>query len=250
MDLKIRVLKPRLTSRLTYIAVFIPALMIAAVLMLVYFRILAVTPPTTEYPVRGIDVSHHNGEINWDSVALQNIKFAYIKASEGNDLQDRRFEQNWKEIRRVGLIPGAFHVFGNCSKGVEQAQNFLMVWIDRRVTLQPAVDVSSGAACARANGKPEDELIAFLDEIERSIGRRPIVYDNRVEIPAIGRPSRNPDTKWARGIILHPNSSHRDNWIFWQYSHRGKVDGIIGPVDLNVFQGSEEEFEEFVNPRH
>ncbi|MBK7932021.1 MAG: hypothetical protein IPK01_00725 [Acidobacteria bacterium] len=115
----------------------------------------------TEYPVRGVDVSHHNGQIDWERVATQNIKFVYIKASEGNDLQDRLFERNWQEVRRVGLIPGAFHVFGNCSTGVEQARNFLLVWRDRGIALPPAVDVASGLPCAGANGNPRNELLVF-----------------------------------------------------------------------------------------
>ncbi len=250
MGIENKPLKARLRRGLAYIAVFSPALISVTFLTLVYFRVLALTPSMREFPVRGIDVSHHNGEIAWDRVALQKIKFAYIKASEGNDLQDRRFEQNWKEVRRVGLIPGAFHVFGNCSKGIEQARNFLMVWGDLEITLPPAVDVSSGAACATANGKPQDELIAFLDEIESATGQRPIVYDSGFEFPGFGGSTRNTNTKWARGIILDPYVFRGDDWIFWQYSHRGKVDGISVPVDLNVFQGNEERFEEFVNKRH
>jgi lysozyme len=110
-------LKARLGKRLTVIAVFSFGSMAAILLILLYFRILASTPSIAEYPVRGIDVSHHNGQIDWDRVAAQGIRFAYIKASEGNDLRDPLFEYNWTEVRRVGLIPGAFHVFGNCSSG-------------------------------------------------------------------------------------------------------------------------------------
>ena len=207
-------LKTLIIDKLAVVAIFSPALMIAVVFILVYFRILAMTPSMTEYPVRGVDVSHHNGHIDWERVAAQNIRFAYIKATEGNDFRDPLFSQNWSDARRVGLIPGAFHVFGNCSQGVEQARNFLLVWIDRRVTVPPAVDVSSGVACASTKRKPQDELIAFLDEIESATGRRPIVYDSGFEFPGFGSSSINTDTKWVRGIILDPHVFHGKDWIF------------------------------------
>jgi len=80
MDIENKPLKARLSHGLAYIAVFSPALISVTFLTLMYFRIRALTPSITEFPVRGIDVSHHNGEIDWDRVALQGIKFAYIKA--------------------------------------------------------------------------------------------------------------------------------------------------------------------------
>ncbi|MBK7391682.1 MAG: lysozyme [Chloracidobacterium sp.] len=229
-------------DRFVAVAIISLLLTIALVFILVYLKILALTPSMTDYPVRGIDVSHHNGEIDWERVAVQNIKFAYIKASEGNDLQDPLFERNWQEVRRVGLIPGAFHVFGNCSTGVEQARNFLLVWRDRGIALPPAVDVSSGLPCAGATGNPRNELLVFLNEIERTTGRRPIVYDNRTYIPGFSNNSGHQDIKWARGIIWHPHVFYGDEWVFWQYSRRGEIDGISFPVDLNVFQGSDERF--------
>lgn len=241
-----RQLKARLIVKSTYVAVLLVVGVAAIVLILVYFRILASTPPITEFPVRGIDVSHHNGQIDWDRVATQRIRFAYIKASEGNDLQDRLFERNWQDVRRVGIIPGAFHVFGNCSAGVDQARNFLLAWRDRPVALPPAVDVSSGVPCAGTNGNHRNELLIFLDEIERSTGRRPIVYDNRIYISGFGNDLGNPDIKWARGILWHPHVFYGDDWVFWQYSRRGRIDGINFPVDLNVFNGNELRFEEFI----
>lgn len=241
-----RRLRTWLIDRFVAVAIISLLLTIALVFILVYLKILALTPSMTDYPVRGIDVSHHNGEIDWERVTAQNIKFAYIKASEGNDLQDRLFEKNWQGVRRVGLIPGAFHVFGNCSRGVDQARNFLSIWRDREVALPPAVDVSSGAPCASSNGNPRNELLIFLDEIERSTGRRPIVYDNRIYIPGFNNNSGNPDIKWARGIFWHPQVFYGDDWFFWQYSRRGRIDGISFPVDLNVFQGSEERFKKIL----
>lgn len=242
-----RGLKNRIIDTSAAVAIFSPALMIAVVFIVIYFRILAVTPSMTEYPVRGIDVSHHNGEIDWDKVALQKIKFVYIKASEGNDLQDRRFQQNWNEVRRVGLIPGAFHVFGNCSSGTEQAQNFLSVWHDRMITLPPAVDVSSGPRCKTLKGNQKDELRLFLYEIQSATGRSPIIYDSQTQFAGTESSSGETEPRWVRGIVLDPRVFYGNDWIFWQYSHLGRIDGIGGSVDLNVFQDSEERFAEFLN---
>src|SRR5437016_13909496 len=81
-------------------------------------------PSLSRYPVRGIDVSHHQGPIDWDAVASDGVTFAYIKASEGGDYQDRRFKENWLGARHAGVLAGAYHFFTFCKDGAAQAENF------------------------------------------------------------------------------------------------------------------------------
>ncbi|AQT43495.1 lysozyme [Bartonella apihabitans] len=64
------------------------------------------------YPVRGIDVSHHQGEIDWHKIKSQNISFAYIKATEGGDFKDPQFKKNWDHALEAGLRVGAYHFSG------------------------------------------------------------------------------------------------------------------------------------------
>jgi hypothetical protein len=75
--------------------------------------------------VIGVDVSNHQGEIDWSALAGSNVAFAYIKATEGGDFRDRRFQLNWDGAKRAGLARGAYHFFTQCRSGAEQARNFI-----------------------------------------------------------------------------------------------------------------------------
>src|SRR3982750_4387037 len=66
-------------------------------------------PSEAEYPIRGIDVSRHQGTINWSAIPGGKVRFAYIKASEGGDYRDPRFAENWGASATAGLHRGAYH---------------------------------------------------------------------------------------------------------------------------------------------
>ena len=74
-------------------------------------------PDHDKYPIRGIDVSHHNGEIDWSRVKQSGIQFAYIKATEGSDWEDIRFPNNWTESKKNKIYRGAYHFFSTTSSG-------------------------------------------------------------------------------------------------------------------------------------
>ena len=77
-----------------------------------------------KYPVRGVDVSAYQGDIDWDILSSQNIQFAFIKATEGSDFVDEHFKENWEKARTTELKVGAYHFFSFESPGKTQAENF------------------------------------------------------------------------------------------------------------------------------
>src|SRR6476620_6575337 len=77
------------------------------------------------YGVIGIDVSNHQGDIDWSALAGSNVAFAYIKATEGGDFRDKRFQLNWEGAKKAGITRGAYHFFTQCRPGAEQAKNFI-----------------------------------------------------------------------------------------------------------------------------
>ena len=79
------------------------------------------SPDRGKYPVRGIDVSHHQGPIDWQRVAADDVAFAVIKATEGGDHVDDAFATNLREARAAGLAVGAYHFFTFCRPGGDQA---------------------------------------------------------------------------------------------------------------------------------
>jgi len=95
----------------------------------------------------GVDVSAHQGVVNWREVAGDNIGFAYIKASEGGDFEDSRFASNWRGAAEAGLARGAYHFFTLCTGGVAQGHHFLSVAPPDHDALPPAVDLELAGNC-------------------------------------------------------------------------------------------------------
>ena len=79
------------------------------------------------YPVAGIDVSKHNGDIDFNQVRDDDYQFVYIKASEGMTYKDDAFDRNYRAARSAGLKVGAYHFFRKNRTGQEQADNLIGV---------------------------------------------------------------------------------------------------------------------------
>lgn len=193
-------------------------------------------PDRARYPLRGIDVSHHQGAIDWPAVAGDDVAFAYLKASEGGDHRDRRFDRNRRDARAAGLAVGAYHFFTWCKPGEEQARNFIAAAPPEADALPPALDLEFGGNCGRS---PDGmglrrELDAYLALVEAAYGRPALLYVTP-EFLAAHRHDLPTRALWRRVIVRVPDASAR--WTLWQYHNRGRVQGIDGPVDLNVFAG-------------
>jgi lysozyme len=127
-------MKRKPAKSLLYIAV-ISIVVVVAILFNVQnsysFRIpFSVAKLSKDYTIQGIDISHHQGEINWNKVKqakIQNhpISFAIIKATEGGDFTDHRFHYNWKELNKVGLTKGAYHFYRPKTDPNIQAKNYI-----------------------------------------------------------------------------------------------------------------------------
>lgn len=187
--------------------------------------------PPRGYEVHGIDVSHHQGWIDWETVGASGIDFAFIKATEGATLADRRFGQNW-ENAAPHVPTGAYHYFSACHDGASQAAHFLRT-VPEAGALPSVLDVEPDTRCnrgARLNGI-DAEVTAWLDAVEQAHGARPIVYSSR-SFHASHLASVEAD-RWVASYSRQP----RGDWSWWQYTSVGRVPGIAGPVDRNVHAG-------------
>jgi lysozyme len=192
-------------------------------------------PDPGSFPLRGIDVSHHQGEIDWRKVAGDEVAFAYIKATEGGDHRDSRFTANWQQARDAGIKVGAYHFFTFCRPGRDQAANFLATLGASTPMLPPALDLEFGGNCSN---KPSDEAMlqeisSFLQDVEGRTGQQAVLYVT----PEFWGAYKNvlPQRPiWFRSLFRQPKDV---SWAFWQYHNSSRVDGIKGPVDLNVFHG-------------
>jgi lysozyme len=181
----------------------------------------------------GIDVSHHQGVIDWPAVARDHISFAYIKGTEGGDHVDRLFADNWRGARAAGLRIGAYHFFTLCSPGETQAANFLGTVPDDTNVLPPAVDLELAGNCGDRPSRDAmiQELDRFLQRVEAATGQQAVLYvgadfDGHYRLSSeSGRPL------WHRRWYRRPSF---DSWLIWQLTGIAHVRGIDGDVDLNI----------------
>ncbi|MGM9636667.1 MAG: GH25 family lysozyme [Eubacteriales bacterium] len=216
---------------------------------LIFFGFLHLNNPSKkDYPVRGVDVSAYQGEIDW-SVLGEDLDFAFLKATEGSTHVDRYFESNYEGARACGLRVGAYHFFSFDSPGAEQAANFIGVVESYDDMLPPVVDVElygdyfdQPPADKRA---VVDRLSALLERLEEHYGLTPILYATEESYDLFLSEDFADYDLWIRNVVCRPKIS---GWVFWQYCNRGRLDGYSGEeryIDLNVFYGTREEFREY-----
>ncbi len=219
-------------------------LAVAVVLLLYYGVILFNHPSREEFPVQGIDISHHQGSIRWPRIKKQKIDFVYIKATEGGDFVDSSFQNNWQQARELSLPVGAYHFFTLCRPGKEQAENFIATVPATDPSLPPAIDLEFTGNC----GTPENridfdaEFELFFRMIKDRYRTMPVVYTT---YEFMEKHDLRPYSErlWIRDIFRTPSGKIR--WRFWQYTNRLVLPGIEGFVDGNVFAGSREEFRRY-----
>ena len=215
------------------------AALAVAALLLVGFALYVLAgrwaPSNARYPVQGIDVSHHQGRIDWAKLPAQGVDFAYIKASEGGDHRDSRFAENWSASRAAGVATGAYHFFTLCRPGAEQAANFIAAVPLEEAALPPAVDLEYLGNCS-ARQSPEQfhrELAAFIAAVEGHFGKPVLLYLTE-EFDSAYRVSARVDRPlWLRSLVREPDFGARP-WRLWQVSNFRRLDGIEGRVDWNV----------------
>ena len=198
--------------------------------------------PRDRYPVWGVDVSHHQKPVDWARVRAAGAVFAYAKVSEGRDHVDTRFREHLAGARAAGLHTGAYHYFTLCSPGREQAEHFVRTLGDIPCDLPPVIDLEFAGNCSARPGREEllRELDAFIAVVEARAGRRPILYTTKDFAADYGLFERAADRIWIRAVHTRPSFLGTSRWTLWQF-RVAPLDGVEGPVDHNVFRGTEKE---------
>jgi lysozyme len=201
------------------------------------------------YPVVGVDVSNYQGEIDWPALAASGVAFAYIKATEGATFRDKRFAENWSAAYRAGIPRGGYHFFTLCRSGAEQARNFIETVPTDPSALPPVVDAEHMGPCPGAPTPDNHIVIAMLKEFiatfESHYGRRPLVYTTLDFETAMLDGALAGERFWLRSLVIPP-TFRSSEWLIWQFHNRGRRPGVTGDLDLNVFRGTQAEFDRFV----
>jgi GH25 family lysozyme M1 (1,4-beta-N-acetylmuramidase) len=197
---------------------------------------------TSQSPL-GIDVSHHNGAIDWKSVRASGITFCYCKAAEGKTFKDPMFDQNWVGMKRAEIVRGAYLILKDTSHPIYQADNFCRSLHLDSGDLPPALDIGF---CEATDPAVLSKLaLATLQEMHKLTHRRPIVF---VPVRMRDNPALAQLREYPLWIGHHTNASSPKvpvswrKWTFWQYSdgHDGRIliPGASRPTDFDRFNGS------------
>ena len=197
------------------------------------------------YEIHGIDISHYQGDIDWDD--LRNamiegcpIRFIMIKATEGSSRVDEKFNDNFYMAREYGYIRGAYHFWSNKSTAREQAYFFLKKVRLEDGDLPPVLDVEH---------KPKDQsvedfqrdVLTWLHIVEDKYHVKPIIYTYyKFKEQYLNAPVFDDYPYWIAHYYVD-SVRYQGKWHFWQHTDVGSVPGIKEDVDLNVFNGSLEE---------
>ncbi|MBQ3925813.1 MAG: glycoside hydrolase family 25 protein [Bacteroidaceae bacterium] len=190
--------------------------------------------------VRGLDISHYQGEIDWDKLRNADIQgspvsFVFVKATQGTDIWDENFNQNFHNARKNDIVRGAYHYFSPFTSGKAQAKFFCkMVQLEEK-DLPPVLDVEE-----LGNQTPEQlqrEVLSWMKIVEKHYGVKPILYTGyKFRTTYLNTPEFDQYPYWIAHYYVD-SLEYQGEWAFWQHTDVGQVDGIKGNVDINVFQG-------------
>lgn len=196
------------------------------------------------YSVYGIDISRYQKDIDWAQVVdNQNsgypIRFVFIKATEGREFRDVKFNENFRNSRRYGFIRGAYHFYIPSVSPEEQAQNFIATVPLQAGDLPPVLDVE------KSGGKDGAELRRdvkrWLQIVEQHYGVKPIIYASwKFKEHYLKDDVLDSYPFWIAHYYVD-SVRYKGKWDFWQYTDLATIPGIRSHVDMNIFHGTLEE---------
>ena len=183
---------------------------------------------------RGIDVSRYQKKIDWKRVKAAKIEFVYIKATEGASYTDPFFKQNITGARSAGIPVGVYHFFRMTSSAQAQFNHFQKVVGSQKMDLIPMIDIEVNDGCSKAQiQKRLDQIIALF---KKEYGCSPMIYSSQEFYNDYLAPRYNRYHLYlGRYSGQRPVIDGKGTYTIWQYSRKGKVDGITTDVDVCRF---------------
>jgi lysozyme len=196
-----------------------------------------------KFQMLGIDVSHHQGLIDWKKVKSATIKskpisFVFIRATYGRWKNDKYFTYNWKATAQVGILRGAYHYFLPNQSALAQAEKFLsrVCGPDGNYLgeLPPVLDIEEQPSHI-SRTEFHQNIQIWLDKVESKTGKRPLIYSGANFYRLNLHPIFKSYPLWvAHYKIAQPSIPYNHKWDLWQFSDKARINGICEPVDLNV----------------
>ncbi len=203
--------------------------------------------------IRGLDISRHQGKIDWPTVFDAGARFVWIKATEGGDYLDPAFRRNWLLARAAGVRRGAYHFVYWCRKAEDQAAWFIANVPADPDALPPVLDVEWNPASRTCPQKIDsDKALAMMKTIlaamEKAYGRKPLTYVPRDFYDDVMSGELTDYPLWVRNVGEAPATGYEGrDWTIWQRADDAKVGGIAAPVDVDCFNGGEKTWHRWVD---
>ena len=209
--------------------------------ILVLFLVIAIPvyalSPSSNQIYRGIDVSEWQGNIDFARVKEAGIEVVYIRAGQGFSYKDAKFERNYEEARKSGLKIGVYHYM--TARSVEdartQAKFFVSLISGKQIDCRLAMDFESFGSLSR--DEVNQIALAYIDEVKKLSGKEVVVYSNTYDATYVFNSEVAREPLWVAqyGVSEPQDNGHWNNWVGFQYSSTGRINGINGNVDLDRF---------------
>ena len=195
------------------------------------------------YEIHGIDISHYQGKIDWERLRNQGmiagcpVRFVMIKATEGTDRIDPCFRENFEQAYEYGFTRGAYHFYSVHSKAEDQAAFFIRNVKLQNGDLPPVLDVEH-----KPKKQSDDEfrlsVLKWLDMVEDHYGVKPIIYTYyKFKMRYLADDVFDQYPYWIAHYYVD-SIEYKGEWKFWQHTDVGRLPGIKGYVDFNIYNGS------------
>ena len=194
------------------------------------------------YEIHGIDISHYQGNINWNELRHAEIegcplRFIIIKSTEGSDKMDENFNDNFYNAREHGFIRGAYHFWSNKSTARQQAYYFLKQVHLEDGDLPPVLDIEYFPEDTSVEDFQRD-VLTWLHIVEDKYHTKPIIYTYyKFKEAYLSAPVFDDYPYWIAHYYVD-KVEYKGKWKFWQYTDVGSLPGIEGDVDFNIYNGS------------
>lgn len=209
--------------------------------------------------VPGIDVSYWDAGIDWPKVRATGQRYVFVKATEAISYRDPTFDDNWFGAKKAGLLRGAYHFF-RCNTDARKQADYFIDYVrsfNDDGELPPVLDLETH------DGQRRDKIVPavkiWLDRVESAFGKKPIIYSGQYFLQDYLSEAGGGPPSWAKDhplwLAQYPSQYAPGmqpflprgwfKWTFWQYSDKGRLNGINADVDLNVFNGTLEELYKF-----
>lgn len=205
------------------------------------------------FAINGIDISHHQGIINWKQLEKTResdtpLSFIFIKATEGGDHKDDRFDSNFAHAAEAGFIRGAYHFYNPSTDPIRQADFFIANVTLSAGDLPPVIDIEVKPT-RQQQSTFYAQLSTFLYRLEAHYHVTPIIYTSyKYKEHYLSDPIFDRYPLWVAHYHVK-ELGYKGKWDFWQHTDQAVIPGIPEKTDLNVFKGTAKDLQRLTLPK-